>query len=134
MPEGTLNCLSVDHLLLLPSRIIINGPTCPPSGPPLPPPPRFNLKDHNLIGAGQYNGQFSLYDMRKGGSGPAETTPVDISHRDPVYDMAWLQSKTGTEAMTTSTDGQVWISVGMCGRGLAAVQGLDDLPRFPCWR
>ena len=76
------------------------------------------MKDHNLIGAGQYNGQFSLYDMRKGGSGPAETTPVDISHRDPVYDMAWLQSKTGTEAMTTSTDGQVWgcVEIYICGR------------------
>jgi hypothetical protein len=27
--------------------------------------------------------------------------------RDPVYDFAWLQSKTGSEAMTVSTDGQV---------------------------
>lgn len=27
--------------------------------------------------------------------------------RDPVYDFAWLQSKTGTEAMTASTDGSV---------------------------
>jgi len=68
---------------------------------------RFNLKDHNLIGAGQYNGQFTVYDMRKSGNGPAETTPVDVSHRDPVYDLAWLQSKTGTEAMTVSTDGNV---------------------------
>ncbi len=51
---------------------------------------KFNLKDGNLIGAGQYNGQFSYYDMRKGTS-PVETTPIDISHRDPIYDMAWLQ-------------------------------------------
>lgn len=27
--------------------------------------------------------------------------------RDPVYDFAWLQSKTGTEAMTVSSDGRV---------------------------
>ena len=27
--------------------------------------------------------------------------------RDPVYDFSWLQSNTGTEAMTVSTDGQV---------------------------
>ena len=62
------------------------------------------------MGAGQYNGQFTVYDMRKGNSA-AETTPVDISHRDPVYDLAWLQSKTGTESMTVSTDGQVlwWV-------------------------
>lgn len=29
------------------------------------------------------------------------------SCRDPVYDFAWLQSKTGSEAMTVSTDGSV---------------------------
>lgn len=67
---------------------------------------KFNLKDGNLIGAGQYNGQFTYYDMRKG-NGPVESTPIDISHRDPIYDFAWLQSKTGTEAMTVSTDGFV---------------------------
>jgi hypothetical protein len=41
---------------------------------------RFNLKDSNLVGAGQYNGQFSYFDMRKG-TGPVESTPMDICHR-----------------------------------------------------
>ena len=27
--------------------------------------------------------------------------------RDPVYEVAWLQGKTGTEAMTASSDGTV---------------------------
>jgi hypothetical protein len=27
--------------------------------------------------------------------------------RDPIYDLAWLQSKTGSEAMTVSADGLV---------------------------
>lgn len=27
--------------------------------------------------------------------------------RDPVFDFAWLQSKTGSEAMSVSSDGQV---------------------------
>ena len=27
---------------------------------------------------------------------------------DPIYDFSWLQSKTGTEAMTVSTDGTVF--------------------------
>uniref|UniRef100_A0A7S3R946 Uncharacterized protein n=1 Tax=Dunaliella tertiolecta TaxID=3047 RepID=A0A7S3R946_DUNTE len=67
---------------------------------------KFNLKDPNLLGAGQYNGQFTVYDMRKG-SAATEATPVDLSHRDPIYDIAWLQSKTGTEAMSVSTDGSV---------------------------
>lgn len=67
---------------------------------------KFNLKDQNLLGCGQYNGQFSVFDMRKGNS-HVEATTIDISHRDPIYDFAWLQSKTGTEAMSVSTDGQV---------------------------
>jgi hypothetical protein len=41
---------------------------------------RYNLKDANLIGAGQYNGQFSVFDTRKGAA-PVETTPIDASHR-----------------------------------------------------
>lgn len=28
---------------------------------------KFNLKDPNIIGAGLYNGQFAVFDMRKGG-------------------------------------------------------------------
>ncbi|GLC43800.1 Dynein [Pleodorina starrii] len=68
---------------------------------------KFNLKDNNLVGAGQYNGQMAYFDVRKG-NGPVEATPIDFSHRDPVYDFAWLQSKTGTECMTVSTDGMIF--------------------------
>lgn len=32
---------------------------------------------------------------------------VLVLRRDPVFDFAWLQSKTGSEALTVSTDGQV---------------------------
>lgn len=126
---------------------------------------KFNVKDANLVGAGQYNGQFSYFDRRKG-SAPVDSTPMDVCHRsarasgsrhaeqsivfgtgyltgwrwppvlrqhvegtlaaaggldllaqarmatiaacrDPVFDFAWLQSKTGSEALTVSTDGQV---------------------------
>ncbi|WIA16722.1 hypothetical protein OEZ85_013376 [Tetradesmus obliquus] len=67
---------------------------------------KFNVKDGNVVGAGQYNGQFTCFDTRKGSS-PVDSTPMDICHRDPIYDMAWLQSKTGSEAMTVSTDGLV---------------------------
>eukprot|EP00891_Asterochloris_glomerata_P005483 jgi/Astpho2/5483/fgenesh1_pm.00078_%23_1_t len=66
----------------------------------------FNLKDTSLVGAGQYNGQFVYFDVRKG-STPVEASPIERSHRDPIYDFAWLQSKTGTEAMSVSTDGLV---------------------------
>jgi len=32
---------------------------------------------------------------------------ISVPCRDPVYDFAWLQSKTGTECMSVSTDGSV---------------------------
>lgn len=34
-------------------------------------------------------------------------TPIEQSHRDPAYKTIWIQSKTGTECFSTSTDGQV---------------------------
>ena len=80
-------------------------PSLPPS-PFLPPLLPSSPQDNNLVGAGQYNGQLAYFDVRKG-NGPVEATPIDISHRDPIYDFAWLQSKTGTECMTVSTDGNV---------------------------
>ncbi|XP_063265713.1 dynein axonemal intermediate chain 2 isoform X3 [Prinia subflava] len=46
------------------------------------------------------------WDTRKGGL-PMEMTPVELSHRDPVYGACWLPSRTGTECLTGSTDGQV---------------------------
>ncbi|XP_074543645.1 dynein axonemal intermediate chain 2-like [Halichoeres trimaculatus] len=66
----------------------------------------YNPKDpHTLVG-GSYNGQIALWDTRRGGS-PVEVSSVEQSHRDPVYKIIWLQSKTGTDAFSASTDGQV---------------------------
>lgn len=66
----------------------------------------FNLKDHNLVGGGQYNGQLTFFDLRKGAA-PVDATPVGHSHRDAVRSFAWTQSKTGSELMSASTDGSV---------------------------
>lgn len=41
---------------------------------------KFNVKDANLVGAGQYNGQFSYFDTRKG-TAPVDATPMDVCHR-----------------------------------------------------
>ncbi|NWR32835.1 DNAI2 protein, partial [Tachuris rubrigastra] len=66
----------------------------------------YNPKDwHHLLG-GCYNGQIVYWDTRKGGL-PMETTPMELSHRDPVYGAIWLPSRTGTECFSASTDGQV---------------------------
>ncbi|KFO84579.1 Dynein intermediate chain 2, axonemal, partial [Buceros rhinoceros silvestris] len=47
----------------------------------------------------------AYWDTRKGGL-PVEASTVEVSHRDPVYGAKWLQSKTGTECFSASTDGQ----------------------------
>ncbi|NXS28293.1 DNAI2 protein, partial [Pomatostomus ruficeps] len=66
----------------------------------------YNSKDwHHLLG-GCYNGQIVYWDTRKGGL-PVEMTPMELSHRDPVYGACWLPSRTGTECFSGSTDGQV---------------------------
>lgn len=49
----------------------------------------------------------AYWDTRKG-SQPVEVTPMEICHRDPAWKVMWIQSKTGTECFSTSTDGQVF--------------------------
>jgi dynein intermediate chain 2 len=66
----------------------------------------YNPKDPHVLVGGSYNGLLSVWDTRKG-SAPTDTSPIEKSHRDPVYDVAWLQSKTGGEFASVSSDGQV---------------------------
>lgn len=89
----------------------------------------YNPKDSHTLLGGCYNGQISAFrsrrlaafarffqpagvfvsaywDTRRGGQ-PVETSALEQSHRDPVYKIIWLQSKTGTDAFSASTDGQV---------------------------
>ncbi|KAH8865284.1 Dynein intermediate chain 3, ciliary [Schistosoma japonicum] len=75
----------------------------------------YNPKDsHTLIG-GCYNGQLAFWDRRRGPL-PVELSPVENSHRDPVWKAIWIQSKTGTECFSAGTDGQVlwWDVRKMC--------------------
>ena len=45
-----------------------------------------------------------------------DVSPMDLSHTEPIYDFAWLQSKTGSEVMTVSSDGLVlWWDIRMFG-------------------
>eukprot|EP00074_Homo_sapiens_P110088 XP_024306649.1 dynein intermediate chain 2, axonemal isoform X4 [Homo sapiens] len=53
-----------------------------------------------------YIWDLACWDTRKG-SLVAELSTIESSHRDPVYGTIWLQSKTGTECFSASTDGQV---------------------------
>ncbi|XP_062472857.1 dynein axonemal intermediate chain 2 [Pezoporus occidentalis] len=66
----------------------------------------YNPKDSFVLVGGCYNGQMAYWDTRKG-QVPVEVSSVEASHRDPVYGAIWLQSKTGTDCFSASTDGQV---------------------------
>jgi len=66
----------------------------------------YNPKDGNILIGGQYNGQIAVWDTRKG-SRPCEVSPIEKSHRDPVYKAQYLSTKSGTDAFSCSTDGQV---------------------------
>ncbi|XP_065708628.1 dynein axonemal intermediate chain 2 [Patagioenas fasciata] len=66
----------------------------------------YNPKDSYVLLGGCYNGQMAYWDTRKGKL-PVEVSTVEVSHRDPVYGALWLQSKTGTDCFSASTDGQV---------------------------
>eukprot|EP00128_Syssomonas_multiformis_P018454 Colp12_sorted_trinity150504_noHs@34982 len=66
----------------------------------------YNPKDPHVLIGGSYNGLISYWDTRKGAL-PVDVSPIEKSHRDPVYKVLWIQSKTGTECFSVSTDGQV---------------------------
>jgi len=67
---------------------------------------RYAIKDVSLLIGGQYNGQVALWDVRRGKM-PVERSDVAFSHGDPAYKVMFVQSKSGTEFFSTSTDGQV---------------------------
>ena len=76
---------------------------------------KYNPKDPHILVGGSYNGLLCMFfakdryfcpafncftalaywDTRKGAF-PVDTSPQEKSHRDPVYNVAWVQSKSGT--------------------------------------
>ncbi|PNF32875.1 Dynein intermediate chain 3, ciliary [Cryptotermes secundus] len=66
----------------------------------------YNPKDVNCLVSGMFSGQVAFWDVRKG-STPVDMSILEPSHRDPVYSVLWINSKSGTEFFSSSTDGQV---------------------------
>ena len=66
---------------------------------------RFNPKTPDTLVGGCYNGLITFYDLRKAGS--TESSLIEKSHHDPVYDVFWITSKTGNQCASVSTDGQM---------------------------
>jgi len=77
----------------------------------LPPSPlcclRFNPKSTETLVGGSYNGLITFYDLRRQQSTPFDTSLIEKSHHDPVYDVFWISSKTGNHCASVSTDGQM---------------------------
>lgn len=72
----------------------------------------FSPKNSDLIAGGSYNGSICFFDRREhkghGGSVKAtETSILEKSHHDPVYDIYWIAGKSGSECVSTSTDGRL---------------------------
>jgi len=71
----------------------------------------FNAKTPEIIAGGCYNGSIAFFDTRIGNSSgaikPIKTSILEKSHHDPVYNIEWIQSKTGTELVSSSTDGRI---------------------------
>lgn len=67
----------------------------------------YYTKDPHLIAGGSYNGVVQYWDTRQP-SRPAARSAIEDSHKDPVWSLKWLQSKSG-EILSVSTDGQAFI-------------------------
>jgi len=67
---------------------------------------QYNMKNVEVLVGGCYNGLLNVYDLRTGPS-PQGRSAVEVSHYDPVYDVAWLGGKTGTECVSVSSDGRL---------------------------
>jgi len=98
----------------------VNNPNQPDSEI-LPPSPltalAYNPRSPDHLVGGCYNGLVAFWDLRKG-SAPLESSLVEMSHRDPVYDVYWIQSRTGNECVSVSSDGQLlWWDIRKLGQG-----------------
>lgn len=103
----------------------------------LPPSPlctmAFNHKNSDICVGGSYNGSLSFFDTRVGNSAgvvkPFMTTVLEKSHHDPVYDVYWLTlGKTGTECVSSSSDGQLlWWDINKKSEGRDIQVPVDTL-------
>jgi len=78
----------------------------------------FNKKNTDSFVCGCYNGILGVWDLRKSGNKCVESTVIEKTHSDPVYDVEWIQSRTGTEFVSVSTDGVIcWWDARKLGTG-----------------
>eukprot|EP00750_Incisomonas_marina_P031465 INCI8175.1.p1 GENE.INCI8175.1~~INCI8175.1.p1 ORF type:complete len:600 (-),score=120.55 INCI8175.1:1817-3616(-) len=73
---------------------------------------KFNPKYPEVLVGGSYNGLISLFDRRenknKGNNlKPTNSSRIEKSHYDPVYDVHWTADKGGNLCASCSTDGRI---------------------------
>ena len=66
----------------------------------------FSRREEELVAGGCLSGELVLLDTRQGGS-PHTTLSPPHSMGDPVTDLAWLNTKTGSDLVATLGDGRV---------------------------
>lgn len=67
----------------------------------------YYSKDPHLIAGGSWNGVVQFWDIRQPNR-PAARSLIEESHKDPVWSVKWLQSKSG-ELLSVSTDGNAFV-------------------------
>ena len=78
----------------------------------LPPSPlvvtQYYSRNADLVAGGLMDGRVCFFDVRTG-SNPVIISTQASSHQDAVFDVSWIQSKTHSEAVSTSPDGRaIW--------------------------
>ena len=63
--------------------------------------------DGRYLLAGTTSGLVSIFDPRSG-SHATKTSSIEHSHNDPICDITWTHSKSGTECASVSSDGQLF--------------------------
>ncbi|KAB0792213.1 hypothetical protein PPYR_14172 [Photinus pyralis] len=66
----------------------------------------YHTKDVNTLVSGHLSGRVALWDARRGNV-PVNRSVTEVSHREPARSVLWINSKSGLEFFSTSTDGQV---------------------------
>jgi dynein intermediate chain 2 len=67
---------------------------------------QFYARNPELIAGGNKSGRVEFFDLRTG-TRSVGVSSFDHSHHVSVHDLTWLQSKTHSELVSTSPDGQV---------------------------
>lgn len=67
----------------------------------------FNPKQHDMLAGGCYNGLVTVFDLKQKREASIGQSDIPTTHHDPVYDVKWINSKTGREFVSTATDGRM---------------------------